>query len=243
MRSRSIGPSSESSSNRHRTGRRSDRRTPSRGWASCSCSHDENTSSNRPIGLRVGQDRERRIDARLDRPLAQEIGAEGVDGADVRFFEVMHGVVEERARGGVRRRLRARSLELFAQAQLQLAGGLFAERDRDDLADRGALVLDQRDDAADELGRLAGAGGGFDDERLVELRRDQLAILGPRRPPFEVGAVTACSSTRRDRRRASRPFGASVSLPGCRTRPGSHTNRRSWPPVAPRARRSRSRDR
>ena len=48
MRSRSIGPSSESSSNRHCTGRRSDRRTPPRGWASCSCSHDENTSSKRP---------------------------------------------------------------------------------------------------------------------------------------------------------------------------------------------------
>ena len=42
---------------------------------------------------------------------------------------------------GVGAGLRPRALELFAKAQLQLAGRLFAERDRDDLADRGALLL------------------------------------------------------------------------------------------------------
>ena len=64
---------------------------------------------------------------------------------------------------------RPRALELLAQAQLQFAGGLFAERHRDDLTDRGALMLDQRDDAADQFGGLAGSGRGFDDQRLVEL--------------------------------------------------------------------------
>ena len=130
-----------------------------------------------PIGLRVGQHRKRRIDARFDRPLAQQLGAEAVDGADLRLFEVMHGGVEQAAGVRVGRGLLPRALELFAQAQLQLAGGLFAERDGHDLADRGALVRDQRDDAADQLGGLAGAGRGFDNQRLVELGGDQLAVL------------------------------------------------------------------
>ena len=40
-----------------------------------------------PLRLRFGQDREQRIDARLDRTLAQQLGAEPVNGADVRFLE------------------------------------------------------------------------------------------------------------------------------------------------------------
>ena len=47
--------------------------------------------------LRVGQHRKRRIDPRFDRPFAQQLGAEAVDRADLRFFEVMHGGVEQPA--------------------------------------------------------------------------------------------------------------------------------------------------
>jgi hypothetical protein len=129
------------------------------------------------VGLRVGQHREGGIDARFDRPLTQQIGAERVDGADVRFFEVMHRGIEQAAGGGVGAGFRPRALELFAKTQLQLAGRLLAERDRDDLADRGASLGDQRDDASDQLGGLAGARRGLDDQRLVELAGDQLAIL------------------------------------------------------------------
>ncbi len=41
-----------------------------------------------PVGLHVGEHREQRIDARLDRPLAEEFGAKSVDRVDVRFFEM-----------------------------------------------------------------------------------------------------------------------------------------------------------
>ena len=114
------------------------------------------------IGLGVGQDGKRGIDACLDRTLAEQVGAKRMDGADVRFFEIMHGGVEQPARIGLRRGFRARPLELFAEPQLQFAGGLLAERDGDDFADRCALVFDQGDDPANELGGLAGTGGGLD---------------------------------------------------------------------------------
>ena len=39
--------------------------------------------------LRLGQHLEQRIDAGLDRPFAQQIGAEAVNGADVRFLEML----------------------------------------------------------------------------------------------------------------------------------------------------------
>ena len=91
-----------------------------------------------------GQHLEQRVDAGLDRPLAQEIGAEGVDRADVCFFEL-------RAARGRRARARCRvarwlspaaafDVEPFAQAQLQLAGGLLRERDGNDLADVGPAL-------------------------------------------------------------------------------------------------------
>ena len=204
------------------------------------------------IRLRVGQHRKCRIDPRLDRTLPQQVGAEGVNGADVRFFEIVDRGVEQRAGcrvGG------ARSLELFAEAQLQFAGSLLAEGDGDDLADGGALVADQRDDPAHELGGLAGAGGRFDDQRLVELARDQLAVFfrgcpalsgahcaAPARSERR-GRVMACPSARRDRRRASRPCGGCGVLPGCRTPPGSRTTRTSSRRAAPPAPRCRWLDR
>jgi hypothetical protein len=76
------------------------------------------------------------------------------------------------AAAGARRRAGPRALELFAQAELQLAGGFFTERDRDDLADGGAPVLDQGDDPAHQLRGLTGTGGRFDDQGLIELARD-----------------------------------------------------------------------
>jgi len=51
------------------------------------------------IRLRIRQDRERRIDARLHGPLAEQIGAEGVNGADVRFFKVVHRGIQQRIAG------------------------------------------------------------------------------------------------------------------------------------------------
>ena len=103
-----------------------------------------------------------------------------MNGGDVRFLEVVDGRVQALPGLGGRRGSRASALELFAQSQLQLTSGLFAERDGDNLADCGPLMLDQRDNAADQLGGLAGAGRGLDDQRLVELAGDRLPVLSPR---------------------------------------------------------------
>ena len=46
----------------------------------------------------LGRDFEHRIDARLDRPLAQQIGAERMNRADTRLFELLERAVESRAR-------------------------------------------------------------------------------------------------------------------------------------------------
>ncbi len=42
--------------------------------------------------LRLGEHRKQRIDARLDRTLAEQVGAEAVNRADLRFFEPANGV-------------------------------------------------------------------------------------------------------------------------------------------------------
>src|SRR5262249_7051399 len=59
------------------------------------------------LALLVGRHLEHRIDAGLDRALAKEIGAEAVDGADVRLFELRERLVEVAALR--RRRLGPRS--------------------------------------------------------------------------------------------------------------------------------------
>ena len=90
-----------------------------------------------PRRRRLGEHFEQRIDARLDRPLAQQVGAEAVNGADVRFFQRLSA--PHRAGDAVRRRScdrRAFAIEPLAQSQLQFAGGLLRERDGDDLVDR-----------------------------------------------------------------------------------------------------------
>ena len=63
-----------------------------------------------PRRRRLGEHFEQRIDARLDRPLAQQIGAEAVDGADVRLLESRERCVEQRAtRSSAPASVRARS--------------------------------------------------------------------------------------------------------------------------------------
>ena len=76
-----------------------------------------------------------------------------------------------------RARLGARLLDLRAEAELHLAGGLLGEGDGDERAQRGLARSQEREDALDERGGLAGAGRGLDDERGVEIVRDARAGL------------------------------------------------------------------
>ena len=61
------------------------------------------------VRLRLGEDGEQRIDARFDRPLAQQLGAEAVDGVDVRFLERLERLFEPVADRGSVAFARARS--------------------------------------------------------------------------------------------------------------------------------------
>ena len=123
-----------------------------------------------PAGLRLGEDGKQRIDARLHGTFAQQVGAETMDGADLRFFQPAKRVVQPLAffRSGSRRA--ARFFELFAKPELQLAGGLLGERDGNDFGHLCAAGFDHPDDAVDELGGFACACGGFDDQRVVQMR-------------------------------------------------------------------------
>ena len=68
-----------------------------------------------------------------------------------------------------------RVLDFGAQPQLELSGGLLGEGHGDDSAKLGAPARQRRDDPVDQRGGLAGAGGGLDDERGVEVVADAVA--------------------------------------------------------------------
>ena len=134
--------------------------------------------------LGVRQHLEAGIDLRLHRPLAQQVGAEPVDGADLGFLEMGDGVLDVLGAGRARRRVPAgrrrstRALKPLPQAQLQLAGGLLGERHGEDLADLGRARRQHVDDAGDQLRRLPGAGRRLHEEALAERRPDALARRG-----------------------------------------------------------------
>src|SRR5438128_9876352 len=119
-----------------------------------------------------------------------------MDGADARLFELLQRFVEMCA-GGVSEinLVVAGGLDLLAQPKLQFAGGLFSESHRDHTVEGGAAGGDNRDDTADQRRGLAGAGGGLDDERGVEVGADVFAhtrIGGCRRG----GRDSGCGSSR-----------------------------------------------
>ena len=88
-----------------------------------------------PLGARLGQHVEQRIHPRFHRTLAQEVGAEAVDRADVRFLEALDRIRQVRAwTCGIGCPL-ARRFQLLPDAQLQLAGRLLGEGHGDDLID------------------------------------------------------------------------------------------------------------
>src|SRR6266540_1954886 len=134
-----------------------------------------------PVALRLRQNLECRIDFRFDRPLAKQLGAEAMNRADVRFFEIHHRRIEPLGFFTPRHGDDTMFLELFTQAEFQLAGRLLAEGHRDNLRDRGPAARDERHDASHELRRLAGARCRLDDQRVVQSRRDELAIVSGNR--------------------------------------------------------------
>jgi hypothetical protein len=158
-----------------------------------------------PLRLTFGEDAEQRIHAGLDRTLTKEVGAEAVDGADVRLLEVLHRGIEACSGGGVARRSSS-DLETLAKAQLQLAGRLLGEGHRDNLAHFGTARLDDAHDALDERGGLARPRRRFDDERFVDR-------IGNQRAGFVVGHLRTHGCFRISSRSASRSCGFSRDAP------------------------------
>ncbi len=127
----------------------------------------------KPLLLLARGDVEDRVDARLHRPLAQQVGAERMDGADGRHFESSQRRGEALALLG--RAFRARRLQLAAQAQLHLARRQVGEGDGQDAVEPGAPRAHQLDDARHQLGGLARPGRRLDDESGVQVAADALA--------------------------------------------------------------------
>ncbi len=84
---------------------------------------------------RLGEHLEQRIDARFDRTLAQQVGTEAVNGADVGLLEPLNRVGEVLLHVRLGSAL-PQAFQLLADSQLQLAGRLLGERDRHHLLDR-----------------------------------------------------------------------------------------------------------
>src|SRR5438132_1279925 len=82
--------------------------------------------------LGLGQDSEQRIDTRFHRPLAQKLGAEAVNGIDLRFLQMFERVFERLPNVGICA-VRTSAFELFANSKLQLSRRFLRERDRNDL--------------------------------------------------------------------------------------------------------------
>ena len=119
------------------------------------------------VGFRLRELPKCRIDYGLNRTLAQDQRAEGVDGADRGLFQVLQSGLDVGHFGG-NGSTGPRDIELLAQAQLQLARRLVGEGYGDDFIDFREAGLENAHDAANKLRRLARSGGGFDDEALGE---------------------------------------------------------------------------
>ena len=145
-----------------------------------------------PLGLAFVEHPEQGIDACLHRSLAQQVGAKAVNRADVRFFEMLHGRLEPGGDRGIRR-LAPPLLEPVAQAQLELPGRLLREGHRRDLCHRRTAVLEDAQDAVHQLGGLARAGRGLDDERGINLLRDHPARLRIGAPNHRHGQLLSSS--------------------------------------------------
>ena len=96
LRSRSTGPSSFSAPapNPAKLGRRSERWIPSGGFDELFLKPGMKRGIVQTTSLRLREDRKQRIDARLHGTLPQQIGAETMNGADLRFFQSAKRVVE-----------------------------------------------------------------------------------------------------------------------------------------------------
>ncbi len=98
------------------------------------------------------------------RPLPQDLRAKAVKGAEGGLYEAFQRIFETGAHAAIEA-FRASPVESFAQADLQLAGSLVSEGNRDNALHRSAGGQHAHDTAHQFRG-LARTRGGFHDEAL-----------------------------------------------------------------------------
>src|SRR4029453_17440322 len=104
----------------------------------------------------LGGDLEARIHPRLDGPLAEQLRAEGVDGADPRNLELRKRVLEATALVARACRILPAAFDGCTQPQLQLAGGGVGEGDGHHAFEPCASARQRFEHAAAEGRRLSG---------------------------------------------------------------------------------------
>ena len=129
----------------------------------------------------------------LDGPLTKDLGAEGVDGSDPRFFQPLQRIFEI-LNLGCGRCLQARRVKLQAQAKAELTGGLAHECYGNHAIHRRPARAQDSGDAAHQFGGLARPGGRLDDQRLVQRVSNAFTRDLVRR--FH-GMLRSCSRSRR----------------------------------------------
>ena len=118
-------------------------------------------------GGEFGEDFVVGVDARVEGAFADQAGAEGVDGFDVRGVDLLQGEAHAVA-PVVGCRLPELLVERAADAGAEFAGRFFREGDGDDLAELGAPGGDDADDAVDHHAGLAGARAGLEEDGGVD---------------------------------------------------------------------------
>ena len=167
--------------------------------SSASVSHVVPRLGEEQLGLRVVGGAEARHHAALQRPLAEDGRAQGMDGRDLRALD---GLQRRRPRArrtsSLRRGIEARLLQPLAQPQLHGGGGVLGEGHGRDLVEAHRPRAQQRLDAVDEQRGLAGAGAGLDDEARAVVAARPLAGRfvdgkGPRAHPTSRMRSTRCT--------------------------------------------------
>ena len=118
------------------------------------------------------------IDLGLNRAFAQDLSAEGVNGANARLFQACEGLLEIphfefpipslRRYASLRPKLSQGPVQLLSQAQLQFAGGLAREGDGHHTLDGGESLPEHRHHPVHQLRRFARAGCRLDNQAFFK---------------------------------------------------------------------------
>ena len=118
-----------------------------------------------------------RRQACLQRPFVQYQGGEGVEGANGSLVEVGDSLPAAVTLLFPSGRVFSGLLQVLTDAVPELGGGRLGESDRCDAVQGGTSGSHQVDDAPHQAGSLAGAGTGFDEQRVVQTVENVLASV------------------------------------------------------------------